>query len=171
MKVTRLGAVVGIFPNTTTHAVGLNFKLSDVTSYTEFTGLFMYFRIKKIVVVIAPQFNVQTISGTDHLPYLIYSVNHRDAATPTESALLERYNAKRVMQWKHPVKIVLKPAVTLEVYESVTGTGYTPRFNQWISTADAVTEHYGLQLFIGDTATTQDFRVQTRYFLEFKNVT
>lgn len=154
-------------------AMAFNFKLSDLTNYSEFTNLYDQYRIKAVAFEILP--NVTGNDGNPNtsqilLPFIHTAIDHNDSSAPTIDAIMQYKNYKRTRS--HLVhRRYFKPAVASMNYNTVTTTSYTARFGQWIDTDDAATPHYGLKLFIDAPGPNQTlyYRVFVKYYLQFKD--
>jgi hypothetical protein len=92
-------------------------------------------------------------SNTNIYPCMYYCKDYDDSAAETLQQLQERANTKRIiLQPNKFYKIVLRPAVTVQTYATAFGTGYAPKWNQWIDMAQQNVPHYGLKYVIDTSA-------------------
>lgn len=123
--------------------------------------------------------NVNTVAfaNSNWYPCMYYCKDYDDSAAETLQQLQERANTKRIiLQPNKFYKIVLRPACTVQTYATAFGTGYAPKWKQWIDMAQQNVPHYGLKYVIDcsalDPADTQPFVIErtTQVFFKCKDV-
>jgi len=155
---------------------GYSFKLSDLPGYTEFTSLFDQYRIRKVKIVLVPNFGPNTVpSGGAFLSN--FSVNtvldYNDVTAPANlNELLEYQNMRRTKGTREH-KRYFTPAVAFS--ESTVGatTAIDSKFSPWLSTSQAGTLHFGLKYYagaIGATTDTLRYQAYITYYIQCKNV-
>jgi hypothetical protein len=74
---------------------------------------------------------------------------------------------------KPEFSIQLKPAIQSEMYRTSITTAYTPKWGQWIPTADPTVPHYGMKAyacaFSGGSWSAGSMSVSFKYYVSFKN--
>lgn len=143
-------------------AVGLfrTFSLNDIRQVSNYSGIFEYYRIDKIVVTfryktagVAAALNpngTSLASLTNEInPLLIFKVDHNDVTADTISELKDsmRTRKKVLTNDKPEFSITLKPALQEEIYKSAVTTAYAPKWGQWLPMADVTAPHFGLKVY------------------------
>lgn len=157
----------------------LEFKLSDVPNFTEFTALYDQYCIKGVKVVFMPRFNVALSNSIDPLNYpvssqipQVWSILDYDGANPTtQNAMLQYQNLKITKGTSYHNRYVI-PAVVNEVYNSPTTTAYAPKKKVWLDSANTSVPHYGMTVMVpeANTSSSAAWDVKITYYLAFKNV-
>lgn len=137
------------------------FTLSNLPNFNEFVALYDQYKILEVKVKIIPQYIVNTydVGSLQRVYQLNYIRDHDDADlttlgyTDNENPWLENSKVKKIML-NHPVTITVKPSVLIQTYETLTSTGYSPKFDQWLDCNDSTVPHYGLKVRIYDPAAT-----------------
>lgn len=145
------GAAVGLFRT---------FSLNDIRQVSNYSGIFEYYKIDKIVVTfryktggLAPALNPNGTSlGSVHNeinPMLIFKVDHNDVTADTISELKDSMRTrKKVLTNNNPeFSITLKPALQEEIYKSAVTTAYGPVWGKWLPMADVTAPHFGLKAY------------------------
>jgi len=143
----------------TQYNLGLVFKLEDVKGVNDFADLYDRYKLTTCVLrfklVTNPDsayaLNVGGSAGqtTNWFPKLWYCPDYDDNTAETLNELKERAKTKCVVLRPNKIiKIVVKPAVTVQTYRTATSTGYAPTWNQWIDMANRDVPHYGLKFVV-----------------------
>lgn len=174
----------------TTYNLGLVFKLEDVKGEADFADLYDRYMLTTVVLrfklVTNPDSSIKlnTTAGalsdfqmTNWYPKLWYCVDYDDNSTETLAQLKERAQTKcKVLMPNKFVKVVLKPAVTIQTYRTATSTGYAPKWKQWIDMAQRDVPHYGLKFSVDtcgiDPNDSYPFKMEIdrRYYFTCKDV-
>jgi hypothetical protein len=174
----------------TTYALGLVFKLEDVNGATDFADLYDRYMITTVVLKFKLVTNpdsawglnnatgtIDTRQGTNWFPKLWYCPDYDDNSSETLAQLKERSQTKwKVLRPNKEIKIVVKPAVTIQTYRTATTTGYAPKWKQWIDMAQRDVPHYGLKFVVDgcglDPSENQPFKMEIdrRYYFTCKDV-
>lgn len=158
----------------------LQFTLSAVAQYTDFTNLFDQYRIDKILVQFFPTWTSRDapVSATNAMvPTMCVAPDWDDSTVPGSLAEL---NAKPEVQYHRtdlPFSVWVKPHVDTEIYRTAVTTGYGNMKNAWIDSASSDIPHYGLKYAImGNGAGGVGgnrigmMHVVVKYFLSFRRV-
>jgi hypothetical protein len=138
----------------TEQPLSFSFALSDILKASEFTTLFDKYHLDKAVVFIQMINNPNAYYKPNEIasnpnnfyPKMWYIRDHDDSSTTTIAALKERVSVKCVvMQPDKVVKICVKPEVAMQVYKTLTTTGYAPKYGQFIDMTYNTVPHYGLK--------------------------
>ena len=161
----------------------LQFMLSDVTGYTEFTTLFDNYRVTGVELEFVYN-STSTYADPGGAPIasqpmVYYCIDTDDSTAPTNpSALLERDGTKTLALGDgkaHKVRIPF-PRVANAVYNGALFTGYGQgRPGQWIDCVNPGIPHYGIKFwFEGMPVTTNPgacaITIRRKFFLETKEV-
>lgn len=129
----------------------LEFKLSSVAQYGDFTNLFDQYRIDKVLVTFYPLWTGKDVpnNATNAIvPIMCTATDLDDAGVP---ASLDYLNAKPEVQYHRtdkPFSVWIKPHVDTEIYRSAVTTGYGNAKNVWIDSLSSDIPHYGLKYAI-----------------------
>lgn len=137
--------------------MGMQFALTDLPNFAEFTTLFDQFRINKIVLkFIWAGTGLSGIEATNNVmfgPSFIYTPDRDDSVAPASSqaganTIREYARSKEYyfgQQNKRVCTVVIKPSILASNYLTAVTTGYTIKYNQWVDMANAALPHYGLK--------------------------
>ena len=129
------------------------FKLSNLVNYTELTQLYDQYKINfvEIFIMWSPDYMPIATSTTAgeranlippslkifHLP------DYDDDGAMTKAEFKERAKTKlMLLKPQQRRKIVVKPAVLSQIYETLTSTGYAPKWGVKLDSADPSVPHY-----------------------------
>jgi len=130
------------------------FTFNDIVNPGEFDVLYDRYMITKIV------FEVQLVNNIDngkipnstadsqsnYFPRMWYCRDYDDSTAETLDELKQRAACKSFVLMPNKIyKIALKPAILGQTYRTLTTTGYSPLWNQWIDMAQKDVPHYGLK--------------------------
>jgi hypothetical protein len=164
----------------------MNFKLTDLPNYAEFTALFDQFRIKTVVIKWTPKqsaamlmpYDATGAVGKTIIPS-IWGAPDYDDDTPASTEALKQYSHAKWWPITKPHTEVIHPRVTAEVYQGVTSAYAAANGPTWVDCAYPDTLFYGYKATIEKDSTTAvvdeddvpHFYVQREilYYLEFKN--
>lgn len=144
----------------------LNFTLSQVPDYTDFTTLYDQYKIKAVKCTLIPR-HTEVGLGTITQGNMWSVLDYDDSAIPTSlDALLQYQNTKRTrMNQTH--SRYLKPMVGT----ALAGGSTAPKRNQWIDATNSGVEHRGIKFWFDQRGTAPvTYDVQIKYYLAFKNV-
>lgn len=158
----------------------MQFTLSNVAQYTDFTNLFDQYRIDRILVQFFPTWTSKDapVNATNSfVPTMCVAPDWDDSTVPGSLAEL---NAKPEVQYHRtdkPFSVWVKPHVDTEIYRTAVTTGYGNMKNAWIDSASSDIPHYGLKYAIlGNGAggvggnNIGPLQVVVKYFLSFRRV-
>lgn len=177
------GADLVLTAGTTGQSI-VNFNLTLVPNFADYTAIYEQYRIVGIKFELLPRENVNTATSTqalDHADIVTVidstEVSLPGATPPTYSSLINYGNVKRTMSNRRHVRY-FRPAVLVPSYISGTigGTttpmtfGVMPRYRQWIDTGEPNVPHLGL--IVGYNATTTQVAINmstwVTYYVQFK---
>lgn len=169
-----------------TYSLGMVFKLEDVKGEADFADLYDRYMLTTVVLKFKLTTNPNSIrtlnadlnwQSTNFFPKLWYCPDYDDNASETLAQLKERSQTKwKVLRPNKEIKIVVKPAVTIQTYRTATTTGYAPKWKQWIDMAQRDVPHYGLKFVVDccglDPSDTNPFKMEIdrRYYFTCKDV-
>lgn len=174
------------------YTAGMEFKLSDLPGSIEFSDLYDRYKLTTVVLRFRiinnpdaagnlnqawtgiPGTNVPT---SNWFPRLFYCKDYDDSSAESLGALRERAKTKMaVLRPNKYVKIVVKPAVTVQTYRTTTTTGYSPSWNQWIDMAQTNVPYYGLKYVVDlsgidpNDSYPYKLEIEKQYFFTCKDV-
>lgn len=166
---------VGVITATTVDAgVGRRFRLTDLSTSSDFTNLFDQYRIVAVEAMYV--FSTHILASQARYPRISFAVDYSDSANPgSEADVLQYQNAESFQfgQVKHTFKRVFKPRAALATYEGAFSGYGMAAANQWFDCNDAAIEYYGTKEWLSNYNTTiatgAVINVYHRYHLEFKN--
>lgn len=170
----------------------LTFSLDKVSNYTELTACYDQYKINFIEMYLMwspEELPVAEGAGTGGVihnranlvpPSLqVYHLPDYDDADPlTELEFKERGKCRlTLLKPQQKKKIVIKPAVLSQVYETLTSTGYAPKWNIKLDSSDANIPHYGYKFGVKTPVNTSNdpqmylgkITIQVRYNLTMFN--
>lgn len=133
-----------------------NFKLSDLPNYTEFSALFDFYRIDKVIVKFFPQVtvgnlgnNLTSTSVLSKVPRIVSVIDYDDSTALTNLNDAYQYqNMKQGLMTRQHNRVIT-PKVSTTVYKTAITSGYSvPKTGMWIDCTDADVPHYGLKIGI-----------------------
>lgn len=150
-----------------------DYQFGNVTTATDFTNLFEYYRITHIQMRAYLKVDPSAQSAATAIyPKIWYCMDHNDNSTPASiNELRERSDVKvKVLSPNRPVKIDLKPSVLAETYRSAVTTTYSPKWKQWLPCENTNVPHYGFKYAIDDFTNT-NYKIDWEFiaFFECKN--
>lgn len=169
------------------------YELDQLLQAANYKNIFEFYRIDKVVCEVrykgasTPAYTTvpATSSGTqasyameinnEICPVVYYKVDHNDVASDSLNTLKESMRTKEIQLTndKPSCTIVLKPAIQAEAYKTALSTAYTPKWGQWLSTADSNVPHYGLKLFVvagfGNNPTMGTVEITHKVYFTCKN--
>lgn len=154
----------------------MQFTLSQLPGVSEFTTLFDMYKINGIKLSFVP---AQTGADTNdpskfmYMPDFWTVIDYDDANTPTKNDMLQ-CTGLRMTRGNRTHSRYIKPAVSAEVYRSLTNSSYAPKWRQWLDMADTGVPHYGIKYFAhasGYTSGNQPaWRVYATFYFSCKGV-
>lgn len=131
-----------------------SFALGNLPNYTDFTNLFDFYKILKIVVRFEPTFTDVNLSSEIAAPGLLNNVKHyrvvhdfNDDTPPASETELFQYSNLKSHAANCPFEVVLYPKVAQPVYSGVLA-GYQAAPPSWCDSAYVNVVHYGLKMWV-----------------------
>lgn len=149
-------------------AFKLESTLADVPNFTEFTTLFDRYKIGGVLFKLIPRFNVAPVGPST--PSQVMTCLDYDGNGPTTIAALNQYQNKKTTRGTAIHKRFYKPAILTAAYQSLTSTGYVPKWNQYIDTTASTLPHYGLYGIIPACVADVTYDLEVTYYIQCKNV-
>lgn len=162
------------------------FSLSDIVGYAEFEALYDRYMITCVVlrfrIINNPNatwpLNTGTANNaTNWFPRLFYCPDYDDNSAESVATLRERSGTKmKILKPNQYIKVVVKPACTIQTYYTTTGAGYAPKWKQWIDMGQSGVPHYGLKWAVDcsnvDPSDTYPFKfeIEKQYYFKCKDV-
>lgn len=156
-------------------AGGVNFQLTDVVNYTEFTNLFDQYKIAGVAYrfVVNKDPMQGTPAVTPAYPRLLWAHDYDDSSTPVLNDLYQYpkvnefwfTDSRNSTRWNF-----IKPARAAVEYESATLSSYRPQWKGFIDCASNSAPHYGVKYGYQNLISGMNIYMQCKYYLVFKNV-
>jgi hypothetical protein len=170
---TQTGAILTATSSTQNPAY--YFSLTDLDSYTAFTGLFDQYRIECVNFRMIPMQNaigLTTNSTTTTVtPYCV--VDYDDATAISTAGLARTYESCIIVPPGEECSRTFRPRMALAAYSS-TFVSFGNVGPQWIDAASPSVQHYGVKLFIpaATAAQTQlqSWTIERTYWISFRKV-
>lgn len=183
-KFSRYGLAETITVSNTEDSSGFSFSFNNMINSSEFAALFDRYRIDKVIVKLQLVTNPNAIwaensttGGTSSNWYpKVWSINdYDDSSAETIAQLKERVGVKcRVLEPNKTLTYVINPAVSVQMYKTLTSTGYGPKWGQWIDMQDVGVPHYGIKFAFDclgiDPAGSFKIVKEVKYFFTCKDV-
>lgn len=147
----------------------IQFKLSDLPDYSEFTNLFDEYCISRVKIHFRPA-ALTNLTGTSYNnPWFIYVVDKDDAATPTTYDTLMQYPSVRIRSGVRDHMVSFKPRFSVSIYNGVSDA-YGSRTG-YIDCSNAAVPHYGLKWGIAKAvASTVLYEIWVTYTILLRGV-
>lgn len=162
-------AVVGA----TQTATAVQFALSDLPGYTDFTSLYDMYRIDKVEFKLIPKYTeVGLVGGSannSNLQQIHSVIDYDDAVAPTTISQLCQYQSHKMTRGNR----VHKRTVVPKIQATVSSLSALPKAKQWIDCDQTSVYHRGIKLIIpaaGQSGTTVYYDLEMTQHLSFKNV-
>lgn len=128
------------------------FNMSALPNFSEFSNLFDRYKITGVKLRVMFLANsIEIGSPTQYsIPIMHHCIDIDDANPPTtETEILQKNNIKTKRLDRH-FNVYLRPKCTMEVFNSVTTTGYAVGNSTWIDMASAAIPHYGWKAWVAN---------------------
>ncbi len=146
------------------------FSLANLPSYTDLTGLFDAYRIRKINLYFTPAVDtcIDTSVWSDARLYV--AVDFDGATTPTISDLAQM-DTCQIHDARKAFMMSFQPRIALAAFNN-SGSAFTAYAegpaDSWVDCSNASTEHYGVYTGITAQSAITKIHVTGEYFVEFK---
>lgn len=151
------------------------FGLNNVNGNGEIVSLFDNYRITRVMYrwVCTRDPNQATAAGNRGIyPRVNWTHDFNDSAAITRDLIYQRANMKEMYFTSDRQKsrwYSLKPAILAQMYESSTTTAYSPKWLQWIDTADT-SPHYGIKYAWDNLFAGINVNLEAKIFMEAKGI-
>lgn len=107
-------------------------------------------------------------------PRLVVCADYDDSSTPASFNQLRQYSTARIYKGTDSFTYVIKPALSVAAYETVSTTAYSPTWGLWVSTTDPNAKYYGFKGYMENTGATGPdgafgFRMEAEFTIECRN--
>ena len=165
----------------------LTFSLDKIVNYSELQSMYDQYKINFVEMYLMWSPEELEIAESGTVQYranlvppsleMYHIVDYDDNTALSESQFKERSRTRlTLLKPQQKKKIVIKPAVLSQIYETLTSTGYAPKFNVKLDSQDANIPHYGYKFGFKTPANTTSGQVklgkitiQVRYNLTMFN--
>lgn len=150
----------------------MDFSLSRLPNYTEFTALYDQYKINRVRVEFVPRAGLSELgNGAGTVNFFTY-LDYDDSTAPTNfSELLQRPTLKRSKVTSRHVR-TLRPAVAKPIYKDGLTFGYG-QGRGWIDCVNPDVPHYGIKYYaeqVGSAAALSAYDLMVTYYVSFKSV-
>lgn len=165
-------------------ALTLSFTLSQAEGAADFTALYDQYRIRAVQVKFSPisltinNLNSSALSSGQS-PTLMSVIDYDDSTDLPSASVARQYSTCIVNQYStsqsKATTRYFTPASLTQLYRTLTTTGYSSKYGQWIDVATNDVPHYGMKFLmttpvtINATDTNVGYQIDTKYYLEFRN--
>lgn len=139
------------------HSAAETFQMDKIVNYADLTSNYDRYQIKGVQVKFTwtpgvaykDGSNMMNGANDSYAPHLRWHVDYDDSGAAFWETLGAdaRTKTTRILPYK-PVSIFVSPKVLVQLYETLTSTGYGPRRSPPIDTSDVNVPHYGLKYVI-----------------------
>lgn len=146
--VLSAGAVAGS-PFTALYDIpfSMNFKLADITSYTDITSIADKYKFGLVSIKVLNNGQSPTYGGGMPAPFIEYVYDHDDATVPTIDQVTQKMGLRtKNFGLSGKCNIHVRPLPLIGVGSGgSTLTSMTPRSAPWLDAADTGVNHYGIK--------------------------
>lgn len=174
---------------TFTHS-SMEFKLSDLPGYQEFTNLFDQYKICGIkakfvydkssaLTLMAPTELTDTLAFYGSLPNLYTVIDYNDKTVLSTQGQYLEYQNCHINRMDKPTKRYFKPKISYEITSGITSGYAAGNKNPWVDSNYPDVRHYGLKIgmdgqpgnnITGATTIIGELSVFYTVYIAFKNV-
>lgn len=149
---------------------GYQFSLNDVPNYTEFTNLYDMYKINGVKLTFIPQQDANTslspVNNAIANARFFSAIDYNDANPPASVDELREYKTAKWTSILRPhVRYIHKP----KIFDT---SGYS--ISPWMATTSPSVNYFGLKVAIEPTeatiTTTFTYKIEAKFYMEFKNV-
>lgn len=153
------------------------FQLSDLPSYTDFTGLYDRYRITGVKLQITYLDNTAPVSGNTLLPMLNYAIDYDDNGVPASEAVMQEKqdNKTRVLYANRPITVYIKNPRNIQAVQNNAGTFDAGLVSKgYINSSYPTVKHNGIKYWLSgmnnSSASTQGcIRIVPTYYITCKD--
>jgi len=134
-----------------------------------YKALYRQFKVKKVILEFFPVNMQGRLNTTDadldtyYTPSLYTAINRTATDFADNITKMAATNNMQSVTAGRYHKRVFTPSTLDQVYQSMTETAYNPEFNQWITTDDTSTPHFGMDVLLSSTSSPkQSFKYKMR---------
>lgn len=153
----------------------LSFQLVDLPDVAEYQNMFDSYILTCVVLRFYNPYNsVSAETSVGDGGRLHYVLDYNDGITPTSIAQLMEYGTYKCkpLDRCNPLKIVIRPKLSVEYYRSLATTGYGTTGPKWIDTTNTgiAVPHFGFKYIIeaAGITTTKDMKMIATYYFKCK---
>ena len=142
-----------------------NFSLNDIPGYTDFTGLFDYYKITGIRIKAIPylQTDSNSVGTTNNSgnPPIFYVVDTNDGSSPVSVNAICEYNDHKISTVWKGFDVYFKPKFSDATQAERGG---------WVSTNNVTLDWYGLKVAIPPTVSITKFYIVITFYIRCKDL-
>ena len=152
--------------------------LSQFPGTKPFVDLYHQFRIKKVIYEFFPvnmqgRFNTEDVDLTKlYTPTLYTSINRTATGFADNVTKMASTNSMRSAVAGRYHKRVFTPCTLGQTYQSAVETAYNPEYNEWLSTEDTSTPHFGMDVLLSSSTSPPGsfkYKMRTTIIAQYKN--
>lgn len=152
------------------------FALNQVNGFAELVSLFDNFRITKVLyrwIITRDPSQASTAGNRGIYPRIVWTHDFNDSAPISRDLIYQRANMKEAYfsdNIQRTKWYSLKPSILSTMYESGVANAYSPKWAQWLDTADNATPHYGIKFAYDNLYTGISMQLEAKIFMECKGI-
>lgn len=150
----------------------LQFKLSDLDDYSDFTNLFDQYRINAVKISFVPNFSnsaLEYAANSAGLHSIHTVIDHNDNTDPNDVLELMQYDNYR----RKRIDRVMTRYFKVNTLADTKPSGLSAEWKKWISTSSTDVAYYGLKYWIDaleSSTVTAVFDVFVTYYIQCRSV-
>jgi len=142
-----LGTPVGLNGTNYDIPFTMEFRLSDITGYTDITNLCDQYKINSVKVNIYYNSTTADVNGPASMPSIFYISDHDDSGVVSRDQIRQRMGLKykQFTSNKPRVSMGVRPRVAPIIYDGATSAYSIPIRATWLNTAYSDAPHYSIR--------------------------
>lgn len=152
------------------------FTLSQVANFGETVALFDNYRMTRVVYRWVVSRNPDWFTTTANRGWSVrvnWCHDFNDSSPISTTLMYQRANMRELYlnndrltsRWYS-----IKPAILSQMYEGLSATAYSPKWKQWMDTADNAAPHYGIKYSYDNLYAGVNLRLEAKCYFEFKGI-
>lgn len=161
----------------------ISFTLSQVQGFADFVALYDQYRIRSVEVKYTPiTLNIGNLNAAGQSSMQVCTlasvIDYDDSIDLPDVSIARQYSSCLIRQYgeePYTTRRKFTPASLVQLYRTLTTTGYSSKYGQWIDVATNDVPHYGMKFLLSLPAvcntgdTNMGYQIDVQYELEFRN--